>query len=237
MRGRRATATDIVASVVRGRRLIPVVVPAAVVAALVSGCGGSEQNAHEVKATYPVKIVKASFPSIQAIARNTKLVLKVRNTGTQTMPNVAVTLDSFSYVSTYPGLAANQRPVWIVNVGPGTVPKRPVQSVTVDPPGGGQTAYVNTWALGPLAPGASKTFVWRVTPVKAGIHSIGYVVAAGLNGNAHARVSRSGALEGAGGLPVGRFRVLVAGRPPPRYVNPETGKVTLGIYPSRRYSQ
>ena len=113
------------------------VVPAVLTAALVSGCGGSEQNAHEAKAVFPVKIVQASFPALQAIARNEKLVLKVRNTGTQTMPNVAVTMDSFSYVSTYPGLAANQRPVWIVNEGPGTIPKRPVQSVTVDPPGGG----------------------------------------------------------------------------------------------------
>jgi hypothetical protein len=237
MRGRRATATDIVAFVVRGRRLIPVVVPAAVVAVLVSGCGGSEQDAHEVKAVYPMKIVQASFPGVQAMARKTKLVLKVRNTGTQTMPNVAVTLDSFSYVSTYPGLAAPQRPVWIVDRGPGTIPKRPVQSVTVDPPGGGQTAYVNTWALGPLAPGRTRTFVWRVTPVKSGLHSIGYVVAAGLNGNAHARVSRSGALEGVGGLPVGRFRVVIAGRPPPRYVNPETGKVTHGVYVPSKYAQ
>ncbi len=204
---------------------------------VVSGCGGSEQNAHETKATYPVKIVQASFPPIQAIARNAKLVLKVRNTGTQTMPNVAVTVDSFSYVSKYPGLAASQRPVWIVNEGPGTIPRRPVQSQAIDPPGGGQTAFVNTWALGPLAPGRTRTFVWQVTPVKAGIFSVGYVVAAGLNGRAHARVSRAGALEGAGGLPVGRFRVVIAGRPAPRYVNPETGKVAHGVYVPSKYAQ
>jgi hypothetical protein len=226
-----------VGPVVRGRRLIPVVVPAAAVAALLGGCGGSEQNAHEAKATYPVQIVQASFPPVQAIAHNTKLVLKVRNAGTQTMPNVAVTVDSFSYVSSYPGLADNQRPVWIVNEGPGTIPKRPVQSQAIDPPGGGQTAFVNTWALGPLAPGQTKTFVWRVTPVKAGVFSVGYVVAAGLNGNAHARVSRAGRLEGTGGLPVGRLRVVIAGRPPPRYVNPETGKVTHGVYVPSRYAQ
>lgn len=219
------------------RRLIPVVVSAAVLAALVSGCGGSAQNAGEAKASYPVKIVQASFPAIQAIAHNTKLVLKVRNTGTQTMPNVAVTLDSFSYVSSYPGLSANQRPVWIVDKGPGAIPKRPVQSVTVDQPGGGQTAYVNTWALGPLAPGSTKTFIWRVTPVKSGVHSIGFVVAAGLNGNARAHVSRSGTLEGARGLPIGRFRVAIAGRPPQRYVNPETGKVTVGQYRASKYAR
>jgi hypothetical protein len=218
-----------------------VVVPAAVAAALVSGCGGSELTAGEPKGSFPVKIVQASFPPLQAVSRSTRLILRVRNTGTSTLPNVAVTIDSFSYVSTYPGLAANQRPVWIVDEGPtlphGATPKRPVQSVTVDPPGGGQTAYVNTWALGPLAPGRTRTFVWRVTPVKGGLHRINFVVAADLAGNAHARVSRVGVLEGPGGLPIGHLKVAIAGRPPQRYVNPETGKVTLGRYPSGHYSQ
>jgi hypothetical protein len=214
-----------------------VVVPAAVAAALLGGCGGKQQNAGEVKGSFPVKIVRASFPPLQAVAHKTKLVLSVRNTGTSTLPNVAVTVDSFSYVSTYPGLSASQRPVWIVDSGPGTIPKRPVQSVTVDPPGGGQTAYVNTWALGPLAPGRTRTFVWRVTPVKGGPHRINFVVAAGLGGNARARVSRVGVLEGPGGLPIGHLKVAIAGRPPQRYVNPETGKVTLGPYPAGHYSQ
>lgn len=208
------------------------------VAALVSGCGGSEQTAHEAKAVFPVKIVKASFPRVQAIPRAEKMVLKVRNEGSQTMPNVAITVDSFSYISNYPGLAANQRPVWIVDAGPGTIPKRPVRSVTVDPPGGGQTAYVNTWALGPLAAGATRTFVWLVTPVKGGVHAVNFLVSAGLGGNARARVSRSGALEGeAGGLPVGHFKVAIAGRPPLRHVNPETGKLTLGPYRASQYAQ
>ncbi len=119
-------AAGIVARVVRGRHLSSAVVSVASVAALASGCGGSEQSVGEAKASFPVKIVRASFPKAQAIARDTKLVLKVRNTGSQTMPNVAVTVDSFSYTSAYPGLSARQRPVWIVNTGPGQVPKRPV---------------------------------------------------------------------------------------------------------------
>lgn len=213
------------------------VVPAALAAALVSGCGGSRQSAGEPKGSFPVQIVQASFPPLQAVARRTKLVLKVRNTGPSTLPNVAVTVDSFSYVSNYPGLAANQRPVWIVDTGPGAIPKRPVQTVTVDPPGGGQTAYVNTWALGPLAPGRTRTFVWHVTPVKGGLYRVNFAVAAGLNGNAHARVSRAGILEGPGGLPIGHLKVAIAGRPPPRYVNPETGKVTPGVYSPSKYAQ
>jgi len=213
-----------------------VVVPA-VVAALLGGCGGSEQSAGEPKGSFPVKIVQASFSPLQAMAHKVKLVLKVRNTGTSTMPNVAVTTDSFSYVSSYPGLADNKRPVWIVDEGPGPIPKRPVQTVAVDPPGGGQTAYVNTWALGPLAPGRTRTFVWHVTPVKAGVHNLNFVVAAGLNGKARAHVSRSGSVEGEGGAPAGRFRVAISGRPPQRYVNPETGKLTPGTYPPGRYAQ
>ena len=35
-------------------------------------------------------------------------------------------------------------------------------------PGGAVTAYANTWALGPLRPGATAKFDWGVTAVKAG---------------------------------------------------------------------
>jgi hypothetical protein len=221
---------------VHGRGLIPLLLAGALGAG-VSGCGGSEQNAGEPKASFPVAIVGASFPRVQAISHKTRLVLAVRNTGTRTLPNVAVTIDSFSYANTFPGLADNRRPVWIVDSGPGTIPRRLVQTQTVDPPGGGQTAFVNTWTLGPLAPGATRTFVWHVTAVKAGVHQIRYTVAAGLNGKARAHVSAAGALEGEGGLPVGRFTVAIAGRPRNRYVNPVTGRVAIGTFPPSKFSQ
>ena len=51
-------------------------------------------------------------------------------------------------------------------------------------PGGAVTAYANTWALGPLKPGATAKFVWGVTAVKSGRHVVQYQVAAGLNGKA-----------------------------------------------------
>jgi hypothetical protein len=234
---RPACATDIVACVVKGRGLIPPLLFLGALGAAVSGCGGSEQSTGEPHASFPVRIVHASFPRLQAVAHNTTLVLSVRNAGLRTMPNVSVTMDSFSYKSNYPGLADRERPVWIINEGPGTRPKRLVQTQTIDPPGGGQTAFVNTWALGSLAPGRTRTFIWHVTPVKGGLHTIHYIVNAGLNGNARAHVSRLGTLEGGGGLPVGHFTVAIAGRPPQRYVNPETGQVTLGSYPAGKYSQ
>lgn len=213
----------------RGRPVKPAVLLGALSVAglLASGCGGTRQDANEAKATYPVQVLHASFSARQSIARPSTMAIRVRNPGLRTVPNVAVTIDSFSYpsTSTLPELAARQRPVWIVDGGPGTVPKRLVQTETVDPAGGGQTAFLNTWALGPLAPGATRTFVWRVTPVKPGLHRVSYVVAAGLNGKARAR------LRPGGGLPVGHFVVNIAPAPPARHVNPETGRVLPGPYP------
>lgn len=191
---------------------------------LASGCGGSQRNAHEAKLSYKVEVVRARFPAKQAIARDTRLALVVRNAGARTIPNVAVTVDSFSYTSPYPQLSSSKRPVWIVNTGPGAVPTRPVQSEEVNPPGGAETAFVNTWALGALAPGKSRVFVWRVTPVKAGVHTIRYAVSAGLDGNARTRLA-------GGGLATGSFVARVAPAPPPTYVNPETGRVVPGAPP------
>lgn len=191
---------------------------------LASGCGEAQRNAHEAKLAYTVEVVRARFPAKQAIARDTRLALVVRNAGVRTIPNVAVTVDSFSYTSAYPRLSASKRPVWIVNTGPGVVPTRPVQTAEVNPPGGGETAFVNTWALGVLAPGASRIFVWRVTPVKAGMHTIHYTVSAGLDGNARTRLA-------GGGLATGSFVARVAPAPPPTHVNPQTGRVVPGPNP------
>jgi hypothetical protein len=216
-----------VAGAVRVGKLFPRVGFAAcgvMLVVLVSGCGGAQRDAHEPAGTYTVEVLHARFPTKQAIARNIKLALIVRNAGARTIPNVAVTLDSFYYTSNYPHLAVNKRPVWIVNTGPGAVPSRPVQTVEVNPPGGGETAYVNTWALGTLAPGASKRFVWRVTPVKAGVHVVHYSVSAGLDGKSIARLA-------GGGRAAGRFVAAIAPVPPATHVNPETGQLAAGPPP------
>ena len=194
-------------------------------ALLAGGCGGgASQNAHEPKSTSTITVLHASFPRLQSIARLTNLELLVRNTGLTTAPNVAVTIDSFNYAEKFPELADTQRPVWVIQRGPGVIPANPVRSQVVSPPGGGQTNYVNTWALGPLAPGTTRLFRWQVVPVKSGLHTVHYRVAAGLAGNAQA-VDSSGA-------PVqGEFKVFVTKAPPPRHVDPATGKVVPGRYP------
>jgi hypothetical protein len=191
---------------------------------LLGGCGGTRQDAHEPKGDFQVAVVSASFPTHQAIARPTRLLLRVRNTGVHTVPNIAVSLDSLAYTDTAPELASSKRPVWIVDEGPGEIPKPPVETEQIESPGGGETAYVNTWALGTLAPGATRTFLWRVTPVKAGAHTVDYTVAAGLAGRAHAQL--------ASGAPVsGHFSVQIAGAPPTKHVNPDTGRVVSSSIP------
>ncbi len=196
----------------------------ALVSALAAGCGGGQpQDAHEAHGNFTVAVTHASFPAVQAVSRPARLVLTVHNTSARTLPDVTVGVTSFYYVSNYPNLASRRRPVWIVDAGPGPLPSRPVETELVDPPGGGTTANYNIWALGSVAAGATRTFVWHVTPVKPGVHRVLYRVYAGLNGRARATLAR-------GRVPGGSFTVVIAGRPPPTHVDPQTGRVVPGPY-------
>jgi hypothetical protein len=189
-----------------------------------SGCGGgARQDAKEPKSSFRLDVVHASFAHVQSIARPATLLLAVHNSDNRTAPNVAVTIDSFEYASNFPELAADKRPIWIIDAGPGDI-RHAAQSAVVSPAGGGQTVYVNTWALGPLAPGATRTFRWRVAPVKSGVHAVTYTVAAGLGGNAHAVSATGGPVRGV-------FPVYITPAPPLTQVNPNTGEVVPGTYP------
>jgi hypothetical protein len=193
-------------------------------ALLAAGCGSARQDAKEKKRSYTLKVVKASFPAKQSIARPASLELQLENADSRTVPSVAVTLDSFYYTENYPQLAANKRPIWVIEAGPGKVPRSFVESQSVSPPGGGQTNYVSTWALGALAPGHIQTFVWRVAPVKAGLHTVHYSVAAGLAGHARAKLTSGGPVQG-------QFTADIAPAPPSRHVNPASGRVEPGPAP------
>lgn len=192
---------------------------------LLAGCGEAKQSAGEPSGSFPVKVFDVSFPAKQAVSRPTRLTLTVQNTGSRTMPDVAVTVDSLSYQAKRPtGLADAERPNWIIDTGPGPLGKPPVESEEILPPGGGQTAFVHTWALGPLQPGASKVFRWKLMPVRSGTHTVHYAVAAGLNGKAKAVLSE-------GGTPVGHLTAHVAPKPPVTHVDPSTGEVLPGPAP------
>ena len=195
------------------------------VAPVLSGCGSERQDAHEPSGDFPVAVLRASFPAVQPIGGNSELVLSVRNTGTQTIPNLAITVNGFNYYDPQPNLADHERPVWIVNNGPGPVPRLPVQGTGEYSEGGYVTAATNTWASGPLAAGRTSTFVWAVTPVKAGLHTLTWTVSAGLFGKAKARLAT-------GAVPAGRFIVFTAATPPATHVDPRTGKVVSGPPPN-----
>jgi len=108
------------------------------------------------------------------------------------------------------------------NTGRKTVPD---VAVTVDdpdgPPEGSTTAYTDTWALGPLAAGETKRFVWRLTPVQPGTHRLRYRVAAGLAGQAKAVLAGDR-------VPERELTVRISGRPASARVDPETGAVVRG---------
>jgi len=195
-------------------------------AALLAACGGAaRQDAGERGGTYAVEVTGASFPHAQSVAKQTSFVLHVRNAGAHRVPDLAVTIDSFSYSSSYAELASRSRPVWVVERGAGGVASPPVRTEEVTPLGGAQTAYVNTWAFGALAPGATRTLRWNVVPVKSGSYTVHYTIAAGLAGKAKARLAGGGAVRG-------RFAVDIAPAPKPTHVNPATGRVEAGQFPA-----
>jgi hypothetical protein len=179
-------------------------VPCAIGAALAAaGCGGgTRQDADEPSGTFQVAVVRASFPSKQHLAKQERFVIAVRNTGSKAVPDVAVTLDSFATRSQQAGLADPSRAVWIID----------------DGPRGGDTAYTNTWALGRLGPGETRRFVWKVTAVQAGTHTVKWQVAAGLNGKAKAVLAGDRSASGS-------ITVDVSDRPAQSRVDPETGEV------------
>jgi hypothetical protein len=176
---------------------------AAALALLATGCGGGpRQDAGEPSGRYEVAVTKASFPARQRLAEPAQLMLAVENTGTQTLPNVAVTINSFSTRSEQVGLSDPERAVWVID----------------DAPLNGTTATSSTWALGRLGPGDTKRFSWRVTPVQDGTHAVRWRVAAGLNGRAEAVLKGNRS-------PEGQFTVAISGQPSAARVDPATGEV------------
>jgi hypothetical protein len=189
------------------RALRPLAVPVAALAALgVAGCGGgTRQDAAEPSKTYRVTIVRASFPARQRLAAPARLVVEVRNASKATVPDIAVTVDSFSARGERSDLADAQRPVWVID----------------RPPAGSTTAYTNTWTLGPMFAGQTKRFVWRVTPVQPGTHRVRVRIAAGLTGKAKAVLAGDR-------VPERELTVRISSRPARARVDPETGAVVHG---------
>ena len=179
-----------------------------------SGCGGGEaQDANETEGTFRLEVADATFPAKQSIAEATTMRIRVRNPEQRTVPNVAVTVETkgakagdgvtaFGQKSDDARLADSSRPIWILD----------------EEPKGGTSAYSNTWSLGPLKAGETKTFEWKLTAVEPGSYSLAYRVAPGLDGKARLA---------AGSKARGIFTVQVADDPVPARVNSK-GQVVRG---------
>ena len=180
----------------------------AALATVVAGCGGDEkrQDADEPSGNWTVEVVDAKFPSSQRLARQETMRIAVRNSDDRAIPNIALTVDGFTRRSEQAGLADPNRPVWIVD----------------DAPRGGVTAYTNTWALGRIPPGETKTFSFKVTPVVPSPNGkpfeLKWRLSAGLDGKAKARLA-------SGERPEGSFAVKVSREAAQSRVDPDTGEV------------
>ena len=186
-------------------------------AALLAGCGSEpRQDENEPDGSFRLEVADAKFPASQSIAESSTMRVAVRNADSKAVPNVAVTVETdpskqgegtvaFGQRVDDSRLSDPERPVWIVDEGPE----------------GGDSAATNTWALGRLEAGQTKTFRWKVTAIQPGSYTIKYRVSPGLDGKAR--------LAG-GGRTDGSFRVRIEDKPVPARVD-DDGNVVRGEAP------
>ena len=176
------------------------------------GCGEERQDANAPSGTFALDVTRASFPARQRIAAPATLRLRVENTGDRTVPDLAVTIETapgadgqapvaFGRRSDDPELASSARPVWILDAGPS----------------GGDSAYVNTWTLGPLGAGERRSVEWRLTAVRPGRHTVAWRLFPALGGD----------VEPGDGRTSGEFAVTIGDDPVPARVNGK-GEVVRG---------
>jgi hypothetical protein len=188
-------------------------IAAALLCALaLAACGEERQDADAPSGRFDLDVTAASFPAEQRIADASTLRLEIENTGDRAVPDLAVTVETepgeegqapvaFGQSTDDPTLAAGARPVWIVDEGPA----------------GGDSAYTNTWAVGPLGEGQSRTVEWKLTAAKAGRYTVTWRLAPALEGD----------VSLGGGRTEGAFDVTITDDPVPARVG-EDGEVVRG---------
>ena len=189
-----------------------------------AACGGGDEEpatAPQPSGTYRAEVVGAEFPTAQRLGQTSLMRLAVRNAGQRAIPALTATVTvagregrnsvlPFGFRNPQPDLAQPDRPVWVLAAG---YPKR-----AGDPaPGGAQTSNQKTFNLGRLAPGETTEWVWKVSAVKAGAHTVLYRVGVGLTGSARAETPT-------GVAPGGSFAVRVSTNPPNTIVT-DSGEV------------
>jgi hypothetical protein len=177
-----------------------------------AGCGGERQDADAPSGAFSLDVVDASFPAEQRIAESSTLELEVENTGSRAVPQLAVIVETepaqdgqapvaFGQSRDDPALASTARAVWIVD----------------DGPAGGDSAYTNTWAVGPLGAGQTRTVEWKLTAARAGTYTVTWRLAPALEGD----------VSLADGETEGSFDVTISDEPVPARVG-EDGEVIRG---------
>lgn len=181
-----------------------------------AGCGGSapRQDEDEPAGSYMLEVTRAEFPTEQSLAEKSSFVVEVRNADTKTVPNVAVTVKTQPTVEGEAPTAFGERQARIDLADPA----RPIWIVDRSPEGA-DVANTNTWSLGAMKPGETRTFEWRVTAIKAGEYTIAYEVAPGLDGKAKLA---AGSPKG-----TGSFSVTIDGEPAQTRVDADGDVVRL----------
>ena len=173
---------------------------------LATGCEPKvqEQDKYEPSGTFPLRLISATFPTSQKLAKNSRMQIIVENAGTKRVPDINVTVKcpgtglggSFMTTLSEQDVADPERPQFIVD----HIPTRTMRkNPPLDPaPIERTSAFVDTYPLGPLEPNHTATFRWDVTAVKAGPFKLCWRVNAGLYGKAKAvAASDSAPISGA----------------------------------------
>jgi hypothetical protein len=189
---------------------------AALLALLVTACGGEESSdANEAAGKYPVKVTDVDFPARQFLGQTSLLRMGFRNTGRKTIPALTVTISvagregeasnlPFGIRDPQPGLAQPDRPVWVLAA-------RYPKFAGSPEPGGAESSNPKTYVFGELKPGATANAVWKLSAVKTGSWTLRLAVDAGLGGQAQA-------VTAGGGLPGGSIAARIVSRTPDKEV-------------------
>jgi hypothetical protein len=216
----------------------------------IAACGGGQrQDATEPSGNFAVQVTKAKFPNHQRLAETSDLQLEIQNAGTETIPDLAVTINtvaegqpnlkspatstgsgqgSFNIRVDEPNLASPFRPVWILEQDyPKLITaKYSLAKLEQAPTAGASAAQTDTFQFGPVKPDESRNIAWRVTPVRAGTYTVHYEVSASLTGKAKAVTPD--------GSPVrGEFVATISAKPPQTCVT-GGGKVVTNCGPEPR---
>jgi len=183
---------------------------------VIAGCGDDDDSGSEDERAYEAAVVSAEFPPRQRLGETTRMRLKVRNEGDRTIPSLVVNVSlggeagggsslPFGIRSEEPGLAAPERPVWVLSE---HYPKRGDS----DDPGGTEGASPKSFNFGPLPAGRSVDGVWQLNAVRTGRYQVLYGIDGDVGGEAR--------VESPSGDPIrGRFTVTITDSVPDTTVN------------------